>query len=329
MMEFALIGIMILGWSLGRNNLSNLFGTAIGTGMVQLKSAAMLALIFIFTGAFLSGSGTTSSVLALGDLRTPLDIIIVMISAAGVLEILSRCGIPASIVQTIMGALIGWNFFYQAEIDWQLVFQMVAAWFWAPLIAAGIAFTLMAGIRRQLVRHPISLLNRDRLIRIGLILVGIWASYTLGANNTGVMTGPFFSVFKESSYYFVTFGVCFAVGIGCFWADKKVIKTVGRKLFPLSPTEAFVVMMGTAISMTFFSMQSIRNMLISYHLPAFPLVPIPVSNVMIGAIVGISLTKGGNGLRWSVLGRIFLSWISVPVVAGSICCFLLWMRGLL
>jgi len=329
MMEFALIGIMILGWSLGRNNLSNLFGTAIGTGMVRLRSAAMLAFIFIFTGAFLSSSGTTSSVLALGDLKTPLDIIIVMISAAGVLEILSKCGIPASIVQTIMGALIGWNLFYQTEIDWQLVVQMVAAWFWAPLTAAGIAFVLMKGIRRQLIHHPISLFQRDKLVRIGLILVGIWASYTLGANNTGVMTGPFFSVFKKSSYYLVTFDICLAIGIGCFLADRKVIKTVGRKLFPLSPTEAFVVMMGTAVSMTFFSMQSLRDMMAACHLPTFPLVPIPVSNVMIGAIVGISLTKGGNGLRWSVLGQIILSWLSVPVVAGLICCLLLRMRGLL
>ena len=324
MMELALICIMILGWSLGRNNLSNLFGTAIGTGMVRLKSAAMLAFIFIFTGAFLSGSATTSNVLALGNLKTTSDIIVVMISAAVVLEILSRCGIPASIVQTIMGALIGWNLFYHTDIHWKIVFQMVAAWFWAPLIAAGISFILMKGIRKALIRYPISLFQRDRLIRSGLILVGIGASYTLGANNTGTMTGPFLSVFQEVSSAFASFSVCLAIGIGCFLADKKVIKTVGRKLFPMSPTEAFVVMLGTTISMTCFSMQSLRDLLISCHLPTFPLVPIPVSNVMIGAIFGISLTKGGNGLRWSVLGRIVLSWFLVPVTAGIICGLFLW-----
>ena len=333
MIEIALIGIMILGWSLGRNNLSNLFGTAIGTGMVHLKSAAMLAFVFIFMGAFLSGSATTSSVLALGDLRTPLDIITVMISAAIVLELLSKCGIPASIVQTIMGALIGWNFFYRVKIDWELVLQMIVAWFWAPLIAAVMAFILMRKIRKVLFHHPIPLFLRDRLIRIGLILVGIWAAYTLGANNTGVMTGPFFSISAETIFgtFFVpmvTFLICLAIGIGCFWADKKVITTVGRKLFPLSPTEALVVMLGTALSMTCFSMQFLRNVLIDCHLPAFPLVPIPISNVMIGAIFGISLTKGGNGLRWSVLGRILISWILVPVVAGFICYLFLWIRGI-
>ena len=329
MMELALIGIIILGWSLGRNNLSNLFGTAIGTRMVRLKSAAMLAFIFIFTGAFLSGSATTSSVLALGDLRAPSDIIIIMIAAAALLELLSRCGIPASIVQTMMGALVGWNLFYQTRIDWNLVCQMVAAWFWGPLIVAGISFVLMKGIRQFLTYRPISLFQRDKLVRIGLILVGIWASYTLGANNTAVMTGPFFSVFGKSSFHFVTFGVCAAIGVGCFWADKKVITTVGRKLFPLSPTEALVVMVGTALGMTCFSMQLLRDILTACHLPVFPLVPIPVSNVMIGAIVGISLTRGGNGLRWAVLGRILLSWLSVPVLAGLICCLFLWIRGVL
>ena len=329
MMEFALISIMILGWSLGRNNLSNLFGTAIGTGMVQLKSAALLAFIFIFMGAFFSGSATTSSVLAMGDLKSASDIIVIMVSAAIVLELLSKYGIPASIVQTIIGALIGWNLFHHTTIHWPLVIQMVGAWFWAPLIAAVISLCLMKLIRYILSHHPLSLFKRDRIIRLGLILVGILASYALGANNTGTMTGPFLSVFKTSSFHLTTFLVCFAIGIGCFIADKKVITTIGRKLFPLSPAEAFIVMLGTSISMACFSMQTLRDILSAYHLPTFPLVPIPISNVIIGSIFGISLTRGGNGLRFTVLGQILLSWILVPVISGSICGLLLFVGYML
>ena len=72
---------LLLGWSLGKNNLSNLFGTAVGTRMVQLKTAAMLAVIFIFIGAFVSGSGTTSGVLKIARLETETDILITGLSA--------------------------------------------------------------------------------------------------------------------------------------------------------------------------------------------------------------------------------------------------------
>ena len=326
MMIVALIGILILGWALGKNNLSNLFGTAVGTRMVRLRTAEILAAAFVAIGAFLSGSATTSSVLALSDLKTAADIIVILVSAAIVMDVLSHLGIPASIVQTIVGGMIGWNLYHGGHTDWNLVKSIIGAWIWAPIIAAMIGFLMMVCVRKILVSYPISLIKRDLMLRIFLILAGILASYALGANNIGTMTGPFLSVFTSFPKAGITAAVCGAIGTGCLMADKKVIETIGRKLFPLSPTEGFVVMLASAISMIFFSMEAIRHILIFFHLPTFPLVPIPMSNVMIGAIVGISLTKGGYGLRYAVLGRILLSWFIVPVVAGGLS-FLLLMIG--
>ena len=326
MMIVALIGILILGWALGKNNLSNLFGTAVGTRMVRLRTAEILAAFFVAIGAFISGSATTSNVLALSDLKTATDIIVILISAAVVMDVLSRLGIPASIVQTIVGALVGWNLYHGIDTDMPLIKSIIGAWIWAPVIAALIGFLLMKCIRKILISYPISIIKRDLMLRILLIMAGILASYALGANNIGTMTGPFLSVFNACSETTLTAAVCGAIGVGCLMADKKVIETIGRKLFPLSPTEGFVVMLASAISMIFFSMEAIRHILAFFHLPTFPLVPIPMSNVMIGAIVGISLTKGGYGLRYAVLGRILISWFIVPVVAGGLS-FLLLMIG--
>jgi len=326
MMTLVLIGVLILGWALGKNNLSNLFGTAVGTRMVNLGTAEVLAALFVTVGAFVSGSATTSSVLAISDFKTPIDIIVIFVSAIVVMDILSHMGIPASIVQTIVGAMVGWNLYHHFDTDWSLIKSIVGAWIWAPVIAAGISFILMKGVRRMLISHPISLIKRDLMLRILLITSGIIAAYALGANNIGTMTGPFLSVFDSFPKLTITATVCGAIGVGCLMADKKVIETVGRKLVPLSPTEGFVVMLGTAVSMICFSMETIRYILKFCHLPTFPLVPIPMSNVMVGAIVGISIAKGGYGLRYTVLGRIVISWFIVPVVAGGLS-FLLMMIG--
>lgn len=327
MIFLALIMTLLLSWSLGKNNLSNLFGTAVGTNMVQLKTAATLALIFIFIGAFLSGSGTTSTVLKIADLKTETDILIISLSALIVLEIMSRIGIPASIVQTIIGALIGWDLYHQTAVDWALIKQMLCGWFCAPIVGTLISFLLLKIIRLYFVKHPINLFKRDAILRIGLIVIGATAAYMLGANNIATIISPYLTVFPKIETWQIVFTVCCAVGVGCQMANKRVITTVGYKLFPLSPTEALVVMLASTASMMCFSIQSIREFLVMLKLPVFPLIPIPMTSVLIGSICGISLAKGGNGLHFSVLGHIIISWILVPVMAALLSVLLLLLLG--
>lgn len=328
MIGVSIIVACLLGLSLGRNNLGNLFGTAVGTGMVRLRTAQILTCLFLFLGAFVSSAATTSSITQIGSLKAPTDILVVCTVAAVVLELLSYRGIPASIVQTMVGSLIGWNAYRVSDMPWTPIYQMVCAWWVAPVLAAVICGLMMMLMRYVLTRWPLSLFVRDLVLRWGLILVGISAAYTLGANNIGTITGPFLSVFSDFNSDVMTGLVCLAVGIGFWLADKKVIATIAARLFPLSPAEAFMAMFGTTVSMVCFSIDEVREMLQALHLPSFPLVPIPMSSVLIGAICGISLARGGYGLRFTVLGRIMLSWILVPVLAGVMSWGLLWGLGL-
>ena len=61
----------------------------------------------------------------------------------------------------------------------------------------------------------------------------------------------------------------------------------------------------------------------SYGLPTIPLVPISSSQVIVGAIVGIGLLKGGQELDWRILFRIMRSWFTTPPVAMLMCLLLL------
>ena len=38
-----------------------------------------------------------------------------------------------------------------------------------------------------------------------------------------------------------------------------------------------------------------------------------------GAVIGIGLFKGGHGINWNLIGRIFIGWIATPVMAALIC----------
>ena len=46
---------LFLGWSLGANDGSNVFGTAVGTRMVKFRTAAVISSVFVIIGAVFAG----------------------------------------------------------------------------------------------------------------------------------------------------------------------------------------------------------------------------------------------------------------------------------
>ena len=67
---FFLSSGLFLGWSLGANDASNIFGTAVGTKMLRFTTAAVIACIFLGLGAVVSGQNTAESLNALGEVNS-------------------------------------------------------------------------------------------------------------------------------------------------------------------------------------------------------------------------------------------------------------------
>ena len=67
---FFLSSGLFLGWTLGANNMSSVFGTAIGTKMVSFKKAAFIASVFVILGAVISGQGVSETLEGLGKINT-------------------------------------------------------------------------------------------------------------------------------------------------------------------------------------------------------------------------------------------------------------------
>lgn len=318
MFNLFLISGLFLGWSLGRNNLSNLFGPAIFTRMVTPQTATAIAICFVALGAFFGGSGTATSMLELARLHTMFDAFVVCLAAGIVLWGMTFRGIPVSIAQVMVGAVVAWGLFYNASGSAYQLQKIVLAWVYSPFLAALIAFIVFKFLRFLIQKHPFPLFYRDIFTRWGLMGVGAFAGYALGANNVASITAPFFLA-SSLNHFEITMLVCLSIGAGFLMADKKVIKTMGSGLFPLSPMEALIVVFAASFSLFLFSWNELRLLLGHFGLPSFPMVPVPLSSAMIGSIVGVSLGKGGYGLKYSMLGNIAISWTASPIFSGLIC----------
>ncbi len=314
----AVAAVFFLAWTLGRNNLSNLFGPAIGTRMIPFVLGISVAAVFVLFGALISGAETTKNVSGLGHVTQLLDALAISISAGTVMFLLGRLGVPASLTQTTTGAFIGWNLFYQQLIPVDLVTKTVLAWIYTPIIAGIMSFMLFGIARQLLARFPIRLLWRDHLIRMGLLLVGAFSAYSFGANNIGSLIGPYMilGLFPETMLFV---GACLGIGVGFALADKRVIKTVSSGMFPLAPIEALIAVFATATTLFLFSSINLKMFFVSMGLPSFPLVPVPLSCAAIGSIIGVAVAKGIDGLKFKIVGKVIFSWVSAPIGAGVLC----------
>jgi len=330
---FFLSSGLFLGWSLGANDAANIFGTAVGSRMVKFKQAAIIGSIFVILGAVIQGAGANATLGKLGSVSTLAAAFTVALSAAATVYWMTRLKLPVSTSQAIVGAIIGWNLYTNNHTDIHTLTKIVSTWISGPVLGGIFAALLYLLTQKILKRVRFHLFYRDLSIRLGLIIIGGFGAYSLGANNIANVMGVFttsvqfpdihigFITLSSTQQLFAIGGVAIAFGIVTY--SKRVMETVGNTLMPLTSEAALVVVLSQALVLFIFSSQSLSNALVSIGLPPIPLVPVSSSQVVIGSIIGIGLLKGGKQIKYKVLGQISVGWIATPVIAGIVAFFML------
>jgi PiT family inorganic phosphate transporter len=323
---------LFLGWSLGANHAANVFGTAVASKMVRFKTAASICSLFVILGAVFSGSGTTATLESLGAVNAMAGAFMVTLAAGLSVYWMTKLKLPVSTSQAIIGSILGWNLFSGSTTNFHSLTRIVFSWGAAILLTALISAFLYWLIRNVLKRSRIHLLTLDSYTRTGLIIVGAFGAYSLGANNIANVMGVFVPVtpfhdislagmFTLTSVQQLFFLGGIAIAVGVFTYSSKVIQTVGNDLLKISPLAAFVVVLAEALVLFLFSSRSLESWLLAHGLPTIPLVPISSSQAVVGGILGIGIVRKGREIRYKVLGDIALGWLITPLIAGVITFF--------
>ncbi|MCK5686341.1 inorganic phosphate transporter, partial [bacterium] len=329
MFTFFLSSGIFLGWSLGANDASNVFGTAVGSRMIKFRTAAIYCSLFIILGAVISGAGASHTLGKLGSVNALAGAFVVAFAAAISVYLMTLAKFPVSTSQAIVGAIIGWNFFSGALTDSNALTKIVSTWILCPVLSALIAIFFYKLVVFTLSTFKIHMFRLDRYLRNGLLLAGIFGSYSLGANNIANVMGVFVPVspFSEISIWgWLNFSAAqqlfflggLAIAVGVFTYSKRVMMTVGSGIMELSPVAAFVAVWSHSIVLFLFSSQSLEAFLKSHGLPSIPLVPVSSSQAIVGAVIGMGLLKGGRGIKWKTVGGIASGWITTPIIAALV-----------
>lgn len=85
---------LFLGWSLGANNVANVFGPAVGTKMIKFKTAAYITCIFVILGAVLEGAGASQTLGKLGSINQIAGAFTIALSSAVTVTLMTKAGLP-------------------------------------------------------------------------------------------------------------------------------------------------------------------------------------------------------------------------------------------
>ncbi|CAB1322234.1 unnamed protein product, partial [Coregonus sp. 'balchen'] len=164
----------ILAFSVGANDVANSFGTAVGSGVVTLRQACILASIFETLGSMLLGAKVGETIRK--------GIIDVNLYNETVPLIASFLKLPISGTHCIVGSTIGFSMVAIGTkgVQWMQLVKIVASWFISPLLSG-----LMSGFLFFLIRHFI--LSKDDPVPNGLRALPVFYASTIGINAFSIL----------------------------------------------------------------------------------------------------------------------------------------------
>lgn len=342
MIYLLLFAGLFMGWSLGTNDAANAFGTAVATRVVSYRTAVIIIAILVIIGAFTGGANNIDKVAELAAsnqviasvdevtdaveddevkqlrLKSALKAAIIFMCSGLTVFAMSYLKFPVSANQSITGAIIGWGLFYADYSDPEVlainlpqIGKFASTWILNPLGAGIISFTLVLCVNRFLSEKLTTLSGYDRMIKIGYLIAGAFASYSIGLNSSANVTALYFdmayaktgvvaNLLTDARMTATIGGIAIAVGVLTF--SKRVMMTVGSSIAEITQIDGFLVIIAMALTVVIMG--------------NWMGIPVSTSQAVVGAVMGAGLTRGVKAVHLGVFKNIAIAWVSSPTVAG-------------
>jgi inorganic phosphate transporter, PiT family len=293
-----LAGGAFLGWALGANDAAHVFGTAVGSRIIRLRTANAMCAACVMLGAALQGERGMATLSGLTE-QTTVTLLIVSLSAGGTITVMTLLGLPISTSQAIVGAIAGVGIATRSLNTGGLV-RIVICWFATPVGAMIVSFVIYKLLHLAMHRFPMSMLTRDSLLLAGLVVVSAYGSYALGANNVANATGIFSGQIPGLSDFHLALIGGASIALGVLTFSKRVILAVGGGLMRLNAYTALV---------------AVSSMAVTVHVFAIIGVPVSTGQGIVGGILGVGLVQGFHAFEFRALRRFVVGWVLTPLSA--------------
>ncbi len=174
---------LFMAWGIGANDVANAMATSVGSRVLTIKQAVIIAAIFEFAGAVLAGGEVTntirSGIIEVGLLEgRPEGLIFGMLAAllaAGTwLLIASTMGWPVSTTHSIVGAIVGFAIagLGWGAVQWPVIGSIAMSWVISPLLAGFVAYLLFRSVQMLVLDRQDPISSARRYVPVYIFLTG-------------------------------------------------------------------------------------------------------------------------------------------------------------
>ncbi|MHA1942106.1 MAG: inorganic phosphate transporter [Candidatus Hodarchaeales archaeon] len=298
---------MFVAFTIGAND--ETMTPAVGAGLLSLSLAVILGGIFNLIGVFFLGTSVSKTVgnnFSTETLTLPM-VLIILISMAIWLLIVSMKGIPISTTQSIVGSVLGiviieWgpNF-----IRYDTVFMVVLSWIISPILGliGGYAFYKLILTFQQSRKRP-GYSDYERQEKIASYALAFFLLVTVlsrSGNDVAKAIGPLMAIPEINEDPFNALlaggvGMC----IGVIILGRRVVKKLAKDVVALSPTSALAASVSVSMIMFVGTLMAI---------------PLSGSHILVAAFIGVGFINQEKVDR-DALKEIGISWVvTTPISA--------------
>ncbi|KAF0297198.1 Sodium-dependent phosphate transporter 1-A [Amphibalanus amphitrite] len=176
----------VLAFGVGANDVANSFGTSVGSRVLTLRQACILASIFEVAGSILLGYSVSETIrkgivdtdlFANDEKELMLGSLSALVGSALWNLIATALAMPISGTHTVVGATIGYALVARGVdgVHWMELVKIIASWFISPILSGTISVVLFVLLRKVVIRA-------ERPLRNGLLLLPILFAVTVFIN---------------------------------------------------------------------------------------------------------------------------------------------------
>lgn len=307
------------GLANGVHDAGNAIAAPIVTRALRPRPAVAISFVFHLAGALLAGSAVAATIGGVIQLDEHHLVAVVLSGIAGALTwnlATLRLGLPCSSGHCLVGALAGaalsnagsgavvWGGMHELH-----PYGVLGVLIWLSISAAlavPVAMVLSRAARRGLRRASHAVAGP---IRHGEVVTSALLSFAHGSNDAQKTMG-LMGLALVATGHAKSFGIPFwvalvaggALAIGTSLGGWRVIRTIGRRIFQLSPLDGLVSQGSSAAIVLTASLLG---------------APVSTTDVVAPSVVGVGASRRVRHVRWSVVAEIGLSWfVTLPVSAA-------------
>lgn len=316
------IVVVALGFDFtnGFHDSANAIATSISTKALTPRVALAMAAVMNVVGALVSteiAKTIGKGIIAPPSGRAGLVLVLSALVGAIIWNLGTwYFGLPSSSSHALIGGLVGAALAASETVKWQgILDKVVVPMVVSPVLGFGLSYLFMLAVLWLFRRATVSKANRG--FRWAQIASAATMAFGHGTQDAQKTMGVIFSALVVSGHLhgndgiplWVIFASAMAISAGTYSGGWRIMRTLGRRIFSLTPAHGF-------------SAQTVASgvMLATAHYG----LPVSTTHVISASVMGVGATRRFSAVRWGVAGNILVAWV-LTIPAAATVAALMWL----